>query len=67
MSESFNYDLFINKFTEQDVSIQFLSKHSGTHKTTIWHLLRKHKINIGIESLRGLEKALLLQKGDLLL
>lgn len=64
---NFNYDLFINKFKEQEVSACFLSKVSGVNKSTIHKLMNKDSVDIGIKTLRSLEKALLIEKGGLLL
>jgi predicted HTH domain antitoxin len=63
----FNHDLFIAKFQEQNVSIRFLSEVSRINLSTIWKLLHRENINIQIDSLRRLEKTLLIEKGGLLL
>lgn len=63
----FNHKLFILKFKEQEVSIVFLSKVSKVNRSTICRLLNKENINIQIDNLRRLEKALLIDKGGLLL
>lgn len=64
---NFNHELFIDKFKKEEVSICFLSKVSKVSKTTIWFLLNRQEIDIGIKTLRSLEKALLIEKGGLLL
>lgn len=63
----FNHDLFIDKFKEQQVPIRFLSEISKVNVSTIHKLLHRENINIQIDSLRRIEKALLIEKGGLLL
>lgn len=63
----FNHDLFIQEFQKQGVSMRFLSECSKINLSTIWKLLHRENINIQIDSLRKLEKTLLIEKGGLLL
>lgn len=63
---SFNHELFKSKFESQKVSIRFLSEVSKTNSSTVWKLLHGENINIRIDVLRRLEKALLIEKGGLL-
>ena len=63
----FNHRLFIEKFREQEVTVIFLAKISKVNRSTICRLLKNEHINIQIDCLRKLEKALLIDKGGLLL
>lgn len=64
---NFNHELFKSKFQEQNVSIRFLAQVSKVNTATIWKLLNNETINIRIDGLRRIEKALLIEKGGLLL